>query len=154
VPSQKLPVPDELDLNAQFTAVSQLAGQQLASPAEAIDELSGLRLAAGRPRGVVDHVFRSHERDATGTGDRLGHSSGLQWPRCTGRSASKWPVWRPGSSIFLPVRFSTLLGSESPPVRSPRGNCARQLEVWRISHALRRAEELPSDVAAAIEGEE
>jgi integrase len=30
---------------------------------------------------------------------------------------------------------------------------ARQLEVSRISHALRRAEELPSDVAAAIEGE-
>ena len=30
---------------------------------------------------------------------------------------------------------------------------ARQLEVSRISHALRRAEELPSDVAAAIESE-
>ncbi len=30
---------------------------------------------------------------------------------------------------------------------------ARQLEVARISHSLRRAEELPSDVAAAIEGE-
>jgi hypothetical protein len=30
---------------------------------------------------------------------------------------------------------------------------ARQLEVSRISHALRRAEQLPSDVAAAIEGE-
>ena len=30
---------------------------------------------------------------------------------------------------------------------------ARQLEMSRISHALRRAEELPSDVAAAIEGE-
>jgi hypothetical protein len=30
---------------------------------------------------------------------------------------------------------------------------ARQLEVERISHALRRAEELPADVAAAIEGE-
>ena len=30
---------------------------------------------------------------------------------------------------------------------------ARQLEVSRISHALRRAEDLPSDVAAAIEGE-
>jgi len=30
---------------------------------------------------------------------------------------------------------------------------ARQLEVSRISHALQRAEELPSDVAAAIEGE-
>jgi hypothetical protein len=30
---------------------------------------------------------------------------------------------------------------------------ARQLEVARISHALRRAEELPSDVAAAIERE-
>jgi integrase len=30
---------------------------------------------------------------------------------------------------------------------------ARQLEVSRISHALQRAEELPSDVAGAIEGE-
>jgi hypothetical protein len=30
---------------------------------------------------------------------------------------------------------------------------ARQLEVSRISHALRRAEDLTSDVAAAIEGE-
>ena len=30
---------------------------------------------------------------------------------------------------------------------------ARQIEVSRISHALRRADELPSDVAAAIEGE-
>jgi uncharacterized membrane protein len=30
---------------------------------------------------------------------------------------------------------------------------ARQLDVSRISHALRRAEDLPSDVAAAIEGE-
>jgi hypothetical protein len=30
---------------------------------------------------------------------------------------------------------------------------ARKLEVLRISHALRRAEALPSDVAAAIEGE-
>jgi hypothetical protein len=30
---------------------------------------------------------------------------------------------------------------------------ARQLEVSRITHALRRAVELPSDVAAAIEGE-
>lgn len=30
---------------------------------------------------------------------------------------------------------------------------ARQLEVGRIGHALRRAEELPSDVAAAIEAE-
>jgi hypothetical protein len=30
---------------------------------------------------------------------------------------------------------------------------ARQIEVSRISHALRRAEELPSDVAAAIDGE-
>jgi len=30
---------------------------------------------------------------------------------------------------------------------------ARQLEVSRISHALQRAEELPSDVAAAIEAE-
>ena len=30
---------------------------------------------------------------------------------------------------------------------------ARQLEVSRIGHALRRAEDLPSDVAAAIEAE-
>jgi hypothetical protein len=30
---------------------------------------------------------------------------------------------------------------------------ARHLEVSRISHSLRRAEELPSDVAAAIETE-
>jgi uncharacterized protein involved in exopolysaccharide biosynthesis len=30
---------------------------------------------------------------------------------------------------------------------------ARQLEVSRIGHALSRAEELPSDVAAAIEGQ-
>ena len=30
---------------------------------------------------------------------------------------------------------------------------ARELEVSRISHALLRAEALPSDVAAAIEGE-
>jgi hypothetical protein len=30
---------------------------------------------------------------------------------------------------------------------------ARQLEVSRISHALQRAEALPSDVSAAIEGE-
>jgi hypothetical protein len=30
---------------------------------------------------------------------------------------------------------------------------ARQLEVSRIGHALRRAEDLPSDVADAIEGE-
>jgi hypothetical protein len=30
---------------------------------------------------------------------------------------------------------------------------ARQLEISRIGHALRRAEGLPSDVAAAIEAE-
>ena len=35
---------------------------------------------------------------------------------------------------------------------NPSQIAARQLEVSRISHALRRAEELPSDVAAAIEG--
>ena len=38
---------------------------------------------------------------------------------------------------------------ENPLVRI----AARQLEGSRISHALHRAEELPSDVAAAIEGE-
>jgi hypothetical protein len=38
--------------------------------------------------------------------------------------------------------------------REPAGQiAARQLEVSRISHALRRAEDLPSDVAAAIEAE-
>jgi len=36
----------------------------------------------------------------------------------------------------------------------PEGQvAARQLEVARISHALRRAVELPSDVAVAIEAE-
>ena len=36
----------------------------------------------------------------------------------------------------------------------PAGQIApRQLEVSRIIHALQRAEELPSDVAAAIDGE-
>jgi integrase len=45
------------------------------------------------------------------------------------------------------------LGTARERGEPPGQIAARQLEVSRISHALRRAEELPSDVAAAIEGE-
>jgi hypothetical protein len=56
--------------------------------------------------------------------------------------------------------FRRMLGSHERALGTAREHgepagqiAARQLEVSRLSHALRRAEELPSDVAAAIEGE-
>ncbi|HZD24160.1 MAG TPA: hypothetical protein VE569_12285, partial [Acidimicrobiia bacterium] len=38
-------------------------------------------------------------------------------------------------------------------IGEPAGQAARELEIGRIEHALRRAEELDHDVAAAIEAE-
>jgi pyruvate/2-oxoglutarate dehydrogenase complex dihydrolipoamide dehydrogenase (E3) component len=49
--------------------------------------------------------------------------------------------------LFQHEEIEVLLGGPTGQI------AARQLEAARIGHALRRAEELPSDVAAAIEGE-
>ena len=49
--------------------------------------------------------------------------------------------------------YERALGTARQPGEPVGQIAARQLQVSRISHALQRAEELPTDVAAAIEAE-
>jgi hypothetical protein len=74
VPSKKLPGPDELDLNAQFTTVSQLADQRLPSSAEAINQLSGLRLPAGGREALWTMSSGLMKVMLPERGDRLGQN--------------------------------------------------------------------------------